>query len=226
MPEISDGLLYFIKYPFLILIYLFLLFTLRIMVGSLSLRNIAKDQKTFAYIEDDNIEISQEQTVVNMPIPDNIATKKPFREPRENLGVPLETDPSRQAFSDASRSNNIRAGDMIPDSFDSQEPEAAQAPKLYGYIELLSGSIRGNQKKIFVNGSVTFGRSKNVDVFIKDELVSHRNAEIAITPKGPVLRDLGSTNGTFYNGRRLKEQALLQDGDIFSIGDAEFCWHK
>ena len=71
---------------------------------------------------------------------------------------------------------------------------------------------------------VTLGRALEADVRINDSGVSRLHARIA-TERDPSsnqpryrLTDLGSTNGTLLNGRRISE-ALLEDGDKFEIGD-------
>ncbi len=51
--------------------------------------------------------------------------------------------------------------------------------------------------------------------------VSGRHAEIRFRPDGTVVvRDLGSTNGTWLNGRRLKRDARLKVGDRLLLGGA------
>jgi len=82
------------------------------------------------------------------------------------------------------------------------------------------------------------GRAADCHVVIADPRASRRHAEIAGqdeppgadapcdvswgTPGGFVLRDLGSTNGTWLNGRRLSEPERLRDGDEIEIGGARF----
>ena len=68
---------------------------------------------------------------------------------------------------------------------------------------------------------LTVGRSRTCEVPIKDPSVSRRHAEL--TPGGGkiVVRDLGSSNGTFVNGRRVAETAELFDGDTLGLGDAD-----
>jgi pSer/pThr/pTyr-binding forkhead associated (FHA) protein len=54
-----------------------------------------------------------------------------------------------------------------------------------------------------------------------DSTVSRRHAVIALDGGGHVIRDQGSSNGTFVNGARVAE-APLRPGDEVSIGGTRF----
>jgi hypothetical protein len=56
---------------------------------------------------------------------------------------------------------------------------------------------------------------------IADRQVSRHHARITPTQKGVVLEDLGSKNGTHYNGQLLAEAVTLQDGDIVQVALAQ-----
>ena len=47
--------------------------------------------------------------------------------------------------------------------------------------------------------NVRIGSAPDNDLVLTDRAVSRRHAEIRMTPNGLLLRDLGSTNGTFIN---------------------------
>jgi EAL domain-containing protein (putative c-di-GMP-specific phosphodiesterase class I) len=67
----------------------------------------------------------------------------------------------------------------------------------------------------------TIGRNENVDLQINSSRVSREHALIVREGGRYRIEDLGSTNGTFVNGRRV-EKATLEDGDLVLIADAEF----
>jgi EAL domain-containing protein (putative c-di-GMP-specific phosphodiesterase class I) len=64
------------------------------------------------------------------------------------------------------------------------------------------------------------GRNEDSDLSIDSSQISRRHVEILCDEDGYRLRDLGSTNGTFLNGRQIDE-AQLHDGDLFVVADVE-----
>jgi hypothetical protein len=54
-----------------------------------------------------------------------------------------------------------------------------------------------------------------------DEYVSSRHARIEPRPEGAWIDDLGSTNGTFVNGSKLKKGRIAKAGDVIRIGATE-----
>jgi EAL domain-containing protein (putative c-di-GMP-specific phosphodiesterase class I) len=67
----------------------------------------------------------------------------------------------------------------------------------------------------------TLGRCESADLTIDSGRVSREHARIVCEGGKYRVRDLGSTNGTFLNGRRI-EEAPLEDGDLLVLADVEF----
>ncbi len=67
------------------------------------------------------------------------------------------------------------------------------------------------------------GRSQTADLTIYSQKVSKDHALIAQDSGRYLVRDLCSTNGTFVNGKRIDEVALV-DGDIIHVAHWEFCF--
>jgi signal transduction histidine kinase len=65
---------------------------------------------------------------------------------------------------------------------------------------------------------VVIGRSQDCTVVVADKLVSSRHAIVEVGPKGPVIRDLESKNGTWVNGQQLLKPRLLEAGDEIAVG--------
>jgi EAL domain-containing protein (putative c-di-GMP-specific phosphodiesterase class I) len=71
----------------------------------------------------------------------------------------------------------------------------------------------------------TIGRSETADHRVYSSPVSKLHASIVQVAGRYAVRDLQSTNGTFVNGARVKEQ-LLDDGDIIHLAHVEFCFRE
>ncbi|RMG20577.1 MAG: FHA domain-containing protein [Deltaproteobacteria bacterium] len=69
------------------------------------------------------------------------------------------------------------------------------------------------------SGLVTIGRHYENVIVVADREVSKRHAVVEETSEGWVLRDLGSSNGTFVNGRRV-DTLRLASGDEIRIGSS------
>ena len=62
------------------------------------------------------------------------------------------------------------------------------------------------------------GRHPNCTVVLDDTSVSAEHAELEATGEGWLLRDLGSTNGTFVSGRMVVGTTHVDDGDVVQFG--------
>jgi pSer/pThr/pTyr-binding forkhead associated (FHA) protein len=82
-------------------------------------------------------------------------------------------------------------------------------PEVPVTFRLLPGSIK------------TLGRAQAADFILDAALVSRVHCRFTLDQAGLDVEDLGSTNGTFVNGRRIKRAPLLE-GDKIKIGRVEF----
>jgi diguanylate cyclase (GGDEF)-like protein len=69
--------------------------------------------------------------------------------------------------------------------------------------------------------SLIIGRSSKADIQIDQESVSRNHCKIINTGKTIMMRDLGSTNGTYVNDELIDEY-VLRDGDFIKIGRSIF----
>lgn len=87
---------------------------------------------------------------------------------------------------------------------------------------ILKGQALGQTLQVNKKQTV-IGRGSMCDVILRDEVASRQHAEIFTLEAEAgcyeyYIKDLNSTNGTFLNGTRLKDDQLLQDGDKIKIG--------
>ncbi len=76
------------------------------------------------------------------------------------------------------------------------------------------------QEHVFERDNLLIGASEDNDLCIDDETVSRQHCRIRLEGDEYVIQDLGSTNGTFVNGVRIKEAYLAQDCRVF-LGKSE-----
>ncbi len=75
---------------------------------------------------------------------------------------------------------------------------------------------RGPRELLLVSNLVV-GRDPVCDLSGEDSLLSRRHAEFVVTPTEVRVRDLGSRNGVYVNGRKVAD-AALKPGDALAIG--------
>jgi two-component system cell cycle response regulator len=94
------------------------------------------------------------------------------------------------------------------------------------YLIVLAGSSVGEMYKITAESTV-IGRGQQADIQVIDEGISRRHAEIVHEGDTIIIRDLGSTNGTYCNGDKIGEHQL-SDGDKIQVGSTtilKFTFH-
>lgn len=90
--------------------------------------------------------------------------------------------------------------------------------------ELVTLTVDGRVHPL-TSRSVVIGRSREADIRLADVNVSRRHAEIVQEGATYWLVDLGSTNGTDVNGRRVT-RAKLADGDRITIGATDIVFGR
>jgi two-component system nitrogen regulation response regulator GlnG len=86
-------------------------------------------------------------------------------------------------------------------------------------VLVLSGPDSGKQL-ILERGTYFVGKSPGCDLQLSDGAVSRQHLELAVTEAGVLVRDLGSTNGSFFGGARFSE-VTVGPGAVISIGGTE-----
>jgi pSer/pThr/pTyr-binding forkhead associated (FHA) protein/LysM repeat protein len=65
----------------------------------------------------------------------------------------------------------------------------------------------------------SIGRSADNDIVLEGTAVSSRHCMIEVSPSGVVLKDRGSSNGTWMNSRKLDEPSKIGEGDRIYVGN-------
>jgi two-component system, cell cycle response regulator len=103
-------------------------------------------------------------------------------------------------------------------------PVGGEDPREEAYIVLLHppGTEIGRRTTLELDRYVVGRDEGEVDILLDRESVSRQHAELARDVRGTwMVRDLGSTNGTFVNDRRTSE-VTLKDGDQLKFGDVVY----
>ena len=87
-------------------------------------------------------------------------------------------------------------------------------------LVLLIGPNIGRRYEL-TEGSSLVGRDETCDIALQESSVSRNHGELLIQSQKSIVRDLGSTNGTYVNDR-LVTSASLRDGDIIRFGRVIF----
>jgi superfamily II helicase len=85
---------------------------------------------------------------------------------------------------------------------------------------VFTGKLTGRAFALPPQGKVILGRSKEASITIPDINLSRAHCSVAATPQGYMLEDLDSTNGTYMNGKRIR-QVLLRENDRIVLGETE-----
>jgi DNA-binding winged helix-turn-helix (wHTH) protein len=78
----------------------------------------------------------------------------------------------------------------------------------------------GKREIELAEGVSLLGRVAGCALWLDAPGVSRRHARIVVAQASATLEDLGSKNGTFVGGRRIREATPLEDGDEIAIGAA------
>lgn len=69
------------------------------------------------------------------------------------------------------------------------------------------------------------GRLPECEIVLQSSRVSREHARISLSSSGFTIEDLGSRNGTLYNGTRIEEPRLLRNGDEIAVDESRFLFH-
>ena len=95
-------------------------------------------------------------------------------------------------------------------------------------VQVSAGAEQGRILSLSQYKHITVGRDKKCELVVYDPSCSRSHSEIFVGSDNKVyLKDLGSTNGTKLNGKRLSpnQEMVLTDGDRIQLGDSTVLRH-
>lgn len=87
-----------------------------------------------------------------------------------------------------------------------------------GLLVILSGE-RFGQTHILDEETLTLGRGDECDISFHDDEISKEHCQITVEKGYFFLEDLGSSNGTYLDGKKLKKKVLLSYSDRIVMGN-------
>ena len=77
-----------------------------------------------------------------------------------------------------------------------------------------------------IGTGATMGRSDGAEIRVEDPFASSAHARIFSRGDFMYVEDMGSTNGTYLNGRQLRSAERLKMADVIRIGDSEYRYQE
>jgi len=107
-----------------------------------------------------------------------------------------------------------------------REPQMDLRSGVSPQLEIIAALAHEPGTVLDIGEGVTMGRSDNADVRVDDPFASSAHARIF--PRGPFMyiEDMGSTNGTYLNGRQLRKVEQLKVADVIRIGESEYRYQE
>jgi hypothetical protein len=84
-------------------------------------------------------------------------------------------------------------------------------------LRFISGKYQGGEYPLQDARDLVIGRSSDLDMVLIEDMVSRKHAKITLQDGAITIADLGSTNGTFVNGEKVKK-TQIKEGDRILIG--------
>ena len=223
--EISEGILYFLKFPLLGLICAFIVVSLRIIYQGMpkaespSERKHSHNQAEEESIGDSAEEVTNSEEKIRKKL--NSAVSGTLEAIKSN-----EAEKTNFDLCYAPTVADMPAVGSSREQFIAAVKKASALASAVSGRHLLVDSPYLAERSLPIGQTLIFGRSPECDICLAGNFVSSRHAKLSIDSSGVVLEDLGSANGTFCNGELLTTPVYLKDGDEFSIDDSKFVYKQ
>lgn len=112
---------------------------------------------------------------------------------------------------------------LLTETFDQWETVVCNGDLLGLELEVTHGFVSGDLERIQPKERCSVGRTQQADIVAPlDAKMSRSHFSIECGRDHGVVRDLGSTNGTYVNGRLARGETIVRDGDQITAGSSVF----
>jgi hypothetical protein len=134
----------------------------------------------------------------------------------------------RSAMRDLARYGGTAAAEPVEAPSPARRPRPASERRDGGAPRLHVVAAMGHEPgtTFDVGDGAMFGRSDGADIRVDDPFASSSHARIFDRGGAMYLEDMGSTNGTYLNGRKVQSAERLDVGDTIRIGDSEYRYEE
>ena len=136
---------------------------------------------------------------------------------------------ARSALRDLRRGEEVPAAARTgPPGPDGRPAAGAEGPPvdLNPRLEVVAAKDQEAGREFDVRSGARLGRAQASEVNIDDSYASASHARLYPRGGAMFIEDLGSTNGTYVNGRQLTRPLQLAEGDTVRIGDTELRYRE
>ena len=136
---------------------------------------------------------------------------------------------ARSASRDLARLEGSAAAPEAPDPGPSRRRERSGPDLRAGVqprLEVVAAMGHDPSTRFDVGQGATLGRSNGADIRIDDPFASSAHARIFGRGDFMYVEDMGSTNGTYLNGRQIRTPERLKVADLIRIGDTEYRYQE
>ena len=103
---------------------------------------------------------------------------------------------------------------------------AERAPGVKPHFEVVAAMGLDPGTTFDLIEGATMGRADTAEIPVDDPFASSVHARIFQRGQFLYIEDMGSTNGTYLNGRKLRSAERLKIGDTVRIGDTEYRYQE
>ena len=131
---------------------------------------------------------------------------------------------SRSALRDLTRGQEVAAAEPVdaPGGRRGEPQDAGLLAHMSPHLTVVAALGHEPGDVIDVTEGVTMGRGDAADINVDDPFASSAHARIYARGDFMQIEDMGSTNGTYLNGRPVRGAERLKEADSIRIGDTEY----